>query len=78
MKTLKERYLTDPQFNFLVKTMVTAIESGNFTPTEMREASMLASILVSENSMRHGATKDLKIWESLKNVENEIENYNLK
>ena len=42
--TARERYLTDPQFHMLVDTLTAAIERCDYTPSELREAALLASI----------------------------------
>lgn len=44
MITPQEKYLTDPDYKMLVDWMVGHIEKCNYTPSEMREASILASI----------------------------------
>jgi hypothetical protein len=40
----EERYMQDPLFNGLVNAMFKLIAENQFTPTEMREACMQASI----------------------------------
>ena len=42
--TARERYHNDPQFHMLVDYMTAAIHRCDFTPSEMREAALLASI----------------------------------
>lgn len=42
--TPAERFQRDPQFNRLVSVMEAMIESAEFTPTEIREAAMLAAV----------------------------------
>ena len=44
MLSLKERYDFDPAFNALVKLMLAQICQGQFTPSELRQAAMLAAI----------------------------------
>ena len=44
-----ERYQRDPVFRALVDTMVYTITRSNYTPTELREAAMLAAV-IHENS----------------------------
>jgi len=50
MKTPKEKYMNDPEYNRLVSTLESFIEQARFTPSELREACMLASI---NYEMRH-------------------------
>lgn len=50
--TIRERYFNDPQFNRLVYSLYTEICRGNFTPTEIREAAMLAQIKYEEENPR--------------------------
>lgn len=50
MKTPKEKYLNDPEYHHLVTTLEHLIESARFTPSELREACVLASI---NYEMRH-------------------------
>ena len=56
MKTPKEKYLNDPQYNHLVNMLESLIESAKFTPSELREACVLASI---NYEMRH--IRDMQI-----------------
>lgn len=50
MKTPKEKYMNDPEYNHLVTMLESLIESARFTPSELREACILASI---NYEMRH-------------------------
>ena len=50
MKTPKEKYMNDPEYNHLVSFLEGMIESARFTPSELREACILASI---NYEMRH-------------------------
>ena len=50
MKTPKEKYMNDPEYHHLVKTLESLIEQARFTPSELREACLLASI---SYEMRH-------------------------
>jgi hypothetical protein len=50
MKTPREKYINDPEYHHLVKTLEHMIESAYFTPSELREACVLASI---NYEMRH-------------------------
>jgi hypothetical protein len=44
MMTPDERYHRDVQFKQLVDIMINAIRQAQFTPTELREAAILAAI----------------------------------
>lgn len=52
MIDIRERYHTDPKFKQLVDMMVSHILAGEFTPSEMRLASMMASINADALTMR--------------------------
>ena len=47
-----ERYRNDAAFRNLVDMMRAAIENAEFTPSEIREAAMLAQILYEETNLR--------------------------
>ena len=47
-----DRYKTDALFRTLVDTMYCYIDHATFTPTEIREAAMLAHILYEERQIR--------------------------
>jgi hypothetical protein len=44
MKTPREKYLNDPEYHQLVCALESFIERAQFTPSELREAAVLASI----------------------------------
>lgn len=48
MKSPREKYLTDNMYHRLVDMMVDQINQCNYTPSEMREAAVLASIIYEE------------------------------
>jgi len=50
MKTPREKYMNDPEYNHLVRVLEDLIERAHFTPSELREACILASI---NYEMRH-------------------------
>ena len=50
MKTPKEKYMNDPEYHHLVQMLESLIEQSRFTPSELREACVLASI---NYEMRH-------------------------
>ena len=52
MRTIRERYNNDPNFHSLVSLMVAHFERCFYTPSEMREAALLASIIYEEHHIR--------------------------
>lgn len=44
MQTPEERYQTDPHFHMLVDVLTNAIAQAQYTPSELREAALLAAI----------------------------------
>ncbi len=50
MKSPREKYQNDPEYNHLVCMLESMIEQARFTPSELREACVLASI---NYEMRH-------------------------
>jgi hypothetical protein len=52
MKSVTDRYTTDALFRALVDAMYVYIDSAQFSPTEIREAAMLAHILYEERRVR--------------------------
>ena len=50
LQTPRDKYMNDPEYNHLVRTLEHFIESAHFTPSELREAAVLASI---NYEMRH-------------------------
>jgi len=52
MRSVRDRYNDDPEFHQLVKMMEALVHQGRFTPSEMREAAILASILYEELHLR--------------------------
>jgi hypothetical protein len=56
MLSPKEKYMNDPEYHHLVQTLEALIEQARFTPSELREACVLASI---NYEMRH--IKETKI-----------------
>jgi hypothetical protein len=49
---IRSRYQNDPSFSRLVDMMRACIENAQFTPTEIREAAMLAQIMYEETHVR--------------------------
>ena len=52
MMNIRDRYHNDLSFNRLVDMMRACIERAEFTPTEIREAAMLAQIMYEETHVR--------------------------
>jgi hypothetical protein len=50
MKSPREKYQNDPEYNNLVCMLESMIEQARFTPSELREACVLASL---NYEMRH-------------------------
>lgn len=48
-----ERYHRDPLFHALVSTLRQELRRGNFTPTELREAVILAATIHESETLRH-------------------------
>jgi len=56
MKSPREKYMNDPEYNHLVRMLENLIEQARFTPSELREACVLASI---NYEMRHIRDKQI-------------------
>ena len=52
MMNMHERYTNDPVFHQIVDMIRVQLEQGQFTPTEIREAAMLAQIMYEERHTR--------------------------
>lgn len=52
MKTPREKYMNDSQYKALVDVMCAHIHACDYTPSEMREAVVLACILYEEQRIR--------------------------
>ena len=48
MKSIRDRYLTDAAFHYVVDSMRALISGAQLTPSEVREAAMLACIIEEE------------------------------
>lgn len=57
----RERYFSDPEFNKLVDMMVNSIHSCHYTPSELREAAILASIIYQESQPPSLILQDVRI-----------------
>lgn len=51
-KTVRERYQNDAYFHSMVDMLLSHIHEARFTPTEIREAAMLAQIMYEESNPR--------------------------
>ena len=56
MKTPREKYMNDPEYHALVASLEEHIERARFTPSELREACVLACI---NYEMRHVREKSI-------------------
>jgi hypothetical protein len=72
MKTPRDKYHNDPQFNSLVNLLESFIYSAQFTPSELREACVMASI---NYEMKHIGTLRFEIDRSVASAFNIIESY---
>jgi len=52
----RDKYMNDPEYNHLVQILEQMIEQARFTPSELREACVLASI---NYEMRHIRDKQI-------------------
>lgn len=52
MRSVVERYQTDPEFRALVDVLASQIYAARYTPTEIREAAILASTIVESHTIR--------------------------
>ena len=52
MKTPQEKYENDAQYHTLVDLIYSWIENCQYTPSEVREAAMLAAIIHEQNTVR--------------------------
>ncbi|HHX35452.1 MAG TPA: DUF945 domain-containing protein [Gammaproteobacteria bacterium] len=59
MKTPKEKYMNDPEYRSLVNMLENLIAQAHFTPSELREACVLASINYERWRIRHSAISNI-------------------
>ena len=52
MRSVTDRYQTDAQFRQLVDMLYASIDNAQFSPSEIREAAMLAHVLYEERQIR--------------------------
>lgn len=55
MKSPKDKYMNDPEYHSLVRMLEDFIEKSRFTPSELREAAVLASINYEMRNVRQQA-----------------------
>lgn len=75
MKSPREKYMNDPEYNRLVCMLENLIEQARFTPSELREACVLASI---NYEMRHIRDKqiDPRVEDALRVLDKFVERRN--
>lgn len=73
MMTLKERYQNDNHFHALVDMMVAHIQQAQFTPSEMREAAILASIIYEEHNIVHQRFIEVDLEVALRTIRKRLE-----
>ncbi len=71
MHTSIDRYQHDPVFRALVDSLTFQIGQGNYTPTEVREAAMLAQINFENSYLKKIYISDV---ESIRNLNKEVKN----
>lgn len=69
MNSPRERYQSDPDFRTLVDTMTAMIHQAKFTPSEMRTAAVLASIIYEETHIRDSLLFPTSVVDWLNGVE---------
>ena len=51
--SIQERYRNDAKFHYLVDTLAALIYKADYTPSEVREAAMMACIRIEMESVRY-------------------------
>ena len=69
---IRERYHNDPEFAALVDGMVSHIELCRYTPSEMREAAILASIIYEERHVKQQLLIEVEVEEALRIIEQKL------
>lgn len=59
MLNVQERYRYDRVFATLVDTLTNMLREGNYTPTEVREAAMLAQLHFEDMRVRRFGVRDI-------------------
>ena len=81
MRTPREKYQNDPTYATLVNILVSYIDTCQFTPSELREASILASIIHEENKSYHTTfikKDDTEVIESLNKIDKWLDTKSIK
>ena len=73
MMPLRERYNTDNHFKSLVDMMSSYIYHCYFSPSEVREAAILASIIYEERNIRQMVIVDRETEEALRVIRKKVE-----
>jgi len=69
IKTPRDKYNNDLHYRGLVDLMISHIHNGDYTPSEMREAAILASIIYAEQCIPNQLIPS-QIQKYLDNLEN--------
>lgn len=64
MLSLQDRLMNDIKFRHLVETLYAAIVTAEFTPTEIREAAMVAQIRFESSRIRDYMIDGLSPWDN--------------
>lgn len=64
MKSPRDKYMNDPEYYNLVNVMESFIERAHYTPSELREAAILACINYEMKHIRESVI-DPKVFEAL-------------
>jgi hypothetical protein len=62
---MNQKYLNDPDFKMLVDTMEKLIHDNRYTPSEMREAALMASIVGLEKKLKRKQIEIRKLWKTV-------------
>ena len=73
MYSMQEKYERDPVFNMLVRQMESWIYQHDYSPSELREAAVMASINYESHRIRRVVYLDPKTEEALKTLRDVVE-----
>ncbi len=68
MKTPREKYMNDVHYHTMVDTMVGLIHQCKYTPSELREMAILASIIYEEQQVREIRVAECAVDHKLENA----------